>query len=234
MRKILVSDFDNTLFCNNLNDLAENIKEIHTWMKLGNLFVIATGRSYPGIIETLQEYGISYDYLICNDGAKIFYQNGKEIYSSTFSLKEKKAITNLLAQDREISHYQIDTGYHYGEDLEDEICTIRAFPKSWQNSAQKLSFFREQLPDNHIYLSTNSFHFLPAQNSKKNAIYSLIQQLKMDPDQVYTIGDSDNDYEMVKTFHGNTIKGSILQEKYSSFPQYNRVCDLMKALEKEC
>ena len=42
---ILASDFDNTIYVEDKNQLQENIEYIKLWMR-ENIFVITTGRSY--------------------------------------------------------------------------------------------------------------------------------------------------------------------------------------------
>lgn len=229
MAYLLVSDFDGTFAKGNLK---KSIQATIQFRKRGNLFVIATGRSYPGIITILKEKQIPYDYLICNDGGKIFDQAGNEIYSTTFSQENGKKILEFLTKDVEIELVQTDSGYHYGKQIEDGICTIRAFPKV-PNNAKKLLKLQTLFPHNHVYLSAKSFHFLPKKSGKKSAILILSTKLNLKEEQIYTIGDSDNDFEMIQGFQGNTIKGSSLQQEYPEFPQFDDVASLIEQIEKE-
>ena len=70
--KVLASDFDLTLYVNDLEIVKKNVEVIRRFMKQGNLFGIVTGRNYSGIKVLLNQYNIPYHYLICQDGAKIF------------------------------------------------------------------------------------------------------------------------------------------------------------------
>ena len=45
MRKILVSDYDQTFYLND-EDIEKNKKSVEEFRKKGNIFVFATGRSY--------------------------------------------------------------------------------------------------------------------------------------------------------------------------------------------
>ena len=45
MKKILVSDFDGTFYLKNV-DINNNIKNVEKFRSQGNIFIIATGRSY--------------------------------------------------------------------------------------------------------------------------------------------------------------------------------------------
>ena len=63
MKKILVSDYDNTFYINEY-DIKNNIQNVEKFRNKDNIFVIATGRSYYDFNKKLKEYPIKYDYLI--------------------------------------------------------------------------------------------------------------------------------------------------------------------------
>ena len=101
MKKILISDYDGTFYQSDI-DIKKNIDKVTEFRALGNLFVLATGRSYVDLKQEIDKYKIPYDYLILNHGAlllskdleiiKIFtldkvlvnsileYANNKDIY----------------------------------------------------------------------------------------------------------------------------------------------------------
>ena len=70
--KVLASDFDNTLFVEEEISFEENIKSIREFMLMGNIFIIITGRSYTDLKQMLNKYKIPYNYLFCEDGARIY------------------------------------------------------------------------------------------------------------------------------------------------------------------
>ena len=63
MKKIVFSDYDGTLNTGE-EDMIKNIQAIQEFMNNGNLFVIATGRSYLDLKRKLESYPIPFDYLI--------------------------------------------------------------------------------------------------------------------------------------------------------------------------
>ena len=65
MKKVLVSDYDKTFYLND-EDIERNKIAVEKFRKEGNIFVIATGRSYYDIKKKIKEYKINYDYLIIN------------------------------------------------------------------------------------------------------------------------------------------------------------------------
>ena len=81
MSKIIVSDSDGTLQTSE-EEIRDNIEAIQKFKEEGNLFVIATGRSYFDLKRKLDLYPIPCDYAILNHGGVIW--NGKEIIYASF------------------------------------------------------------------------------------------------------------------------------------------------------
>ena len=62
MPKLLVSDYDQTFYLND-NDIENNKIYVNKFMDSGNLFVIATGRSYLDFHNKLDIYDFNYNTL---------------------------------------------------------------------------------------------------------------------------------------------------------------------------
>lgn len=76
MSKIVFSDYDGTLDTSE-EDIMKNIQSITKFRENGNLFVIATGRSYLDLKRKLALYPIPFDYLILNHGGVILDKDEK-------------------------------------------------------------------------------------------------------------------------------------------------------------
>jgi len=94
--KLLASDYDDTF---NTYDLEKNIRAVKKFMNDGNLFVIATGRSYPQMKKDIEQYHIEYNYLVCNDGALIFDNAGKVLYRKDIEQYLVKPIIEYIKND---------------------------------------------------------------------------------------------------------------------------------------
>lgn len=82
MNKLLVSDFDRTLYVD--SDISqENLRALEKWKQNGNLFAIATGRGERSLREKLCKYHTEPDYLICNNGARVVDRKGKILFERT-------------------------------------------------------------------------------------------------------------------------------------------------------
>ena len=69
--------------------------------------------------------------------------------------------------------------------------------------------------------------------NKSNAIKVLSHNLNIDKSQIYTIGDSYNDINMIKDYNGFCMKNSITELKSISQKEYTSVSNLvMDILEK--
>lgn len=73
-KKILVSDYDQTFYLND-EDIEINKKAVAKFRKEGNIFIIATGRSYFDFHNKVDMYNFEYDYVIINHGATILDKN---------------------------------------------------------------------------------------------------------------------------------------------------------------
>ena len=68
--------------------------------------------------------------------------------------------------------------------------------------------------------------------SKASAINYIRKKHKIKKEDVYTIGDSSNDYEMIKNYHGSCISNSfpeiikISKKSYKSIDDY--ISDILK------
>lgn len=78
--KMLVSDYDQTFYTSD-EDIEKNKLAVKKFMEEGNIFVIATGRSYQDFRRKEEQYNIKYNYVILNHGATVLDNKGNIIYN---------------------------------------------------------------------------------------------------------------------------------------------------------
>ena len=78
-KKVLVVDYDRTLFINN-SDMLNNINSINKFRENGNIFIIATGRTYNSLKKEIDKYNIEYDYLILNHGSLVIKKDKSTLF----------------------------------------------------------------------------------------------------------------------------------------------------------
>ena len=155
--KILVSDFDETIyFENDNNQTIINVESIENFTSNGNLFCIITGRNYTSIKPLLNKYNIKYSYLICEDGAKIFNNMDYCIDTTYLSKKDIEVISKIL--DELKCNYYLDDGYNKTEYLED-VVKIVVECQDEQEKEEIVDYIKSKI-DIHIYASRHHVNII--------------------------------------------------------------------------
>lgn len=227
--KILASDFDETIyFEKDENQTKNNVEAIKNFTLNGNIFCIITGRNYTSIKPLLNEYNIKYSYLICEDGAKIFNNMDYCIDTTYLSKEEIKKISEIL-EELECNYY-LDDGYNKTEYLED-VVKIVVKCQDEKEKEEIVKYIKERI-DIHIYASRYHVNIINKTVNKRNSLIKLMDLEKLNINDLYVIGDNDNDYEMLKTFNGAVVKkhhkilDDLNKKEYDSLKNY--IEELMK------
>lgn len=232
--KILISDFDISLYNNNFN-LDDIIIKINEFRNKGNIFVIATGRNVTSLLKELGTRESFYDYLICGDGTKIFDQNLSEIASDTITDNNRRDIINLLNSVDYIDRVYIDDGYTYYEDNYDISGTeiiAKIIPGKNKEAEELLNKLVTNYKDIGGYVSEHWINITNNYMNKAYAIEKLCQEKSFNKDDIYTFGDEINDYFMVKNYNGYTINNSNDLVAKVSNGNYESIVELISDIEK--
>lgn len=200
--KFIASDFDETIYL--INDeitTKENITSIRDFMSKGNSFCIISGRNYTDIKVLLNDLDIPYTYLICEDGAKIF--NSVDQCLDTIYLEKDEIEKIIKILDEEEYDYYLDDGYNKTENLDDTVKIVINCKD--REEAEKIEKNIKSKIDIHIYASRVHVNIIHKTVNKKNALEKLFYLEDLDFNDLYVIGDNDNDYEMLKRFKGGVI-----------------------------
>lgn len=227
--KILASDFDNTIYyLDNQEKNKKNIEAIKRFVSYGNTFCIVTGRNYADLKKILKENDIPYTYLICADGAQIFNHIDYCIDTTYLSRNEIEKIKEILESIN--CDYYLDDGYNKTEYLDD--CVKIVVNCIDEEEKKKIVEFVKEKLDIHIYASRFHVNIINKSVNKMNAIKRLFNLENLNYEDLYVIGDNDNDYEMLKEFRGGVIKkhheilNSLNKKEYETLSDY--IEELMK------
>ena len=233
--KLLVTDYDGTLFIDE-DDLKRNIKNIKNWQDKGNIFMISTGRSYASIKNQIDMYNIPYDYLSCADGSIIYDKddNVLEMY-----VMDSKIIEPYVNFYQKIDYEEIQFSYPrtYSNILlnEKELLGI--------NICLNTENYSEEIVNDFIKMSKQypEFHFLnykhtyfsylcvkPKGIDKSATVTYLKNKLNLNDNDIFVIGDSHNDIEMIETYHGVCIENSYPEITEISKKVYKSVSDYIE------
>lgn len=230
MKKLLVSDYDDTFYINDI-DILENIKLVNE-NKSNFMFIIATGRSFDDYNKKKDLYNIESKYVILNHGASII-KNDKLISNIIIDKSIIKNIVNNLEIDKSIEYFAC-SGLDSRVDInKEELTKIHIKYATIQKTKEKLKELNDKY-GNYIncYLVSKKFaiEIVSKKANKKDAILEIIKLENINKDNVYTIGNGSTDEEMLKYFNGYAMKNSDNIIKKLNLKTLNSVSELIKII----
>ena len=230
MKKILISDYDETFYLND-EDIKNNVNLLNKYQEKIEL-IIATGRSYYDFLKKKNKYNIICNYIILNHGATILYKD-KIIYNVLIDNNIKKELVNFLnIRDNENvfccseleSRVSINmdnlTKIHinYG----DEILAKKIYGELNARYSKYINCF--------LVSKCKAIEIVAKSVDKKEAILKLIEQKKINKDNIYVVGNGDTDYEMLKYFNGFKMEFCSKKIESLEIETVKSVGDLIKKM----
>lgn len=228
MKKVLVSDYDRTFYLND-EDIENNKKVLLDFKKNGNIFILATGRSFFDFKKVVTKYNIYYDFAIINHGATILNEKDEVLYEShidnniinklIIDLKLKDTINNFFCSKLEsrVSMNHNDITKINLEYRDEKIA------KNINNVLNKKYY--EYI--NTYMIGPSKIEIVSKDSSKLKAIMFLEDANSFKKENIYTIGDGNSDIEMINYYNGYCMKNSVDDLKKYSIKEYNSVSDLI-------
>lgn len=232
MPKILVSDYDGTLYTD-LDDFYKNLDSINKFIKEGNIFIIATGRNYLDISKLVEHYNIPYNYIICNDGGTIFNNLGNLIYKRDIPNNISSSILNYLINNNLFDITYIDTGFDYTKNLVSDVNAIIIKDINREKSELLLNNILNTYEGVTGYISDNWINITEKNVNKSNGIKFLCQRFNYNKNDIYTIGNTVNDISMIKDFDGACVSSSTSDLKSICSKEFNSVSDYINYIMKK-
>lgn len=207
--KLFVTDYDDTLYTSE-SSIKNNIKKLKELQSNDYLVMIATGRSFSSIKKQIVERKIPYDYLSCADGSIIYDKNDKIIYADYMDTEIIKPFQEFYEK---LNYEEIQFSYPEGylnslKDTEQilgiNVCLdTRLYNKKIEKNFYKLE---KKYPNyNYLAYSHPNYSYLcikPSGISKSYSISVIQKKHNIAKDDIYVIGDSSNDIEMISDFNG--------------------------------
>ena len=234
MKKILVSDYDSTFYLND-DDMELNKQSVDKFMSLGNLFVIATGRSYFDFYHKLDIYKFNYNYAILNHGATIIDNQGNILFNIAMDNKIIPKIKDDLDLEQSISYFCCS-----GKDSRVDFETKDLTKINVKYADKKYAFNKAQYINQKYgkyvkayFVGKDLVEIISNKTNKKDAISYLMKMVdEVDP-MIYTIGDGYSDLEMIKGFNGYCMKDSVEEIKKYAIKEYSSVSNLIDDIMNE-
>ena len=228
MKKILISDYDGTIFQDD-ETTKNNIIAINKFRKK-HVFAVATGRSYEDLNKAIDRFGIKCDYYILNYGSQILDKNFKTLKSITLDDKEIDEIESFFlkreckleycndlvnASEREGNIYKILVKY------KDKNTLLKDYKLFTKNHKYNCYILRHHETIEIIKPSINKSHAIDFV-SRYAGVYD-----------VNVIGDSGSDLDMIKKYNGACIKNGNIELENVARKAYNTVSEFIDYLLKE-
>lgn len=233
MKKMLASDYDRTFYVND-EDIEKNKKAVEKFRKEGNIFVIATGRSYYHFMKIVKQYNISFDYAIINHGATVIDNQSNVISNIPMNNDFLKNIKADLLLDKSTDSFccsKLETKIPFEHK---DLTKINVKYKTKKESTEMNRFINKHYSDvvTSYNITSSSIEIISNKTNKSKMIHFLADMLNIDKNDIYTIGDGETDIKMVKDFNGYCMKESVKELKKVAKKEYDSVSGLIYNIMK--
>lgn len=227
-KKILFSDYDQTFYLND-EDMEINKKAVARFRKEGNIFVIATGRSYFDFHNKVDMYNFEYDYVIINHGATILDKNDNVIANFSINNEIINNIKKDLQLNKSIKSFCCSKLESRVDFEHNDLTKINVKYNSKEEAMHINKIINNKYADyvNSYYVTENSVEIISNKTNKSNAINLLLNRLNVLKDNVFTIGDGYSDIEMIKDFNGYAMINAVDELKELAIKEYKSVSNLI-------
>lgn len=230
-KNVLVSDYDQTFYLND-EDMEKNKLAIKKFREKGNIFIIATGRSYFDFHNKVDLYNFDYDYVIINHGATILDSDNNII--ANFPIKNEiiDKIKNDLELEKSIKGFccsEIESRVDFDHK---DLTKINVKYNSREEAIAINEIINNRYSNfiNSYYVNKDSLEIIANETNKSKAIALLLKRLHILNENVYTIGDGYSDIEMIKDFNGYAMTNSIEELKIVAKKEYESVSELINEI----
>lgn len=228
MKKILVSDYDRTIYLDD-DTTKKNIDSIKKFMKK-NIFAIATGRSYEDFIGQIKKYNIDSNYYLLNYGNLVLDRNFNIIYEQCLNENELSEITNFF-KDKDCEIYYCNR-YHNSTEISGNIYKIVLVYKDKEKQMRDYDEFVKK--NNYFVFVLKSHAHLEVISNRMDKSLSISEiEKRENTNLVYVIGDSENDITMIKKYNGYCVRNALDEVKRISSKIYDTVSSLIDDLLEE-
>jgi len=254
--KLIAADYDGTLnYCGKVTE--EDLEAIEKWQAEGNLFVIDTGRSLESIRIEAEKNGLKPTYYITNNGGMVFDSQNNEMFSSyldndlahevmAMALKLDGAVS-FVANDGIWRHRIIvdenkqDHRYTILPDMTlEELISLNRYAQivismDDMEKAARLAAKINSRYGNELTAFANRWvvDIVRSGVSKANGLDFLVRHLGLSFEDVWTLGDADNDLPMIEYgIHGACIETGLEEVRAKAKHICKGIADLIRIIHE--
>jgi len=230
MYKIIACDLDETLLRRSDSRVPlVNANAVKKLKEYDVKFVVATGRGYYNVQNTLEELGIKgscFDYTISYNGSFVTRNDDTYIYELQFDYDLAQSIVNAsIKYNVPVQIYTKYAMYIYNNDPEEYAYISKKIPDAKIIDSPDISFLKNDMLTKIVYVSTDHNYLVkiseelkdlcadcnitysanrfmeinPKGTSKAQGLIRLCDYLHIDLKDTIAIGDNFNDLELFRT-----------------------------------
>ena len=228
MKKMIACDYDNTFFVD-AQDIERNKEAVARFVKAGGIFVIATGRSYYDLHTMMDRFGFTYDYAVINHGATAIDKDDNVIANFTIDDKAKNDLLNDYDLPHIVKCYACDVEHSRACFTDNDLTKLNATYDTVEKAKERNAFFNEKYGKfvNSYIVDGAMIEIISSATDKANGVRAVAKKVGMDEKDIYAIGDSYSDVEMVSAFNGYCMTNSVEPLKEVAKGEYVSVSDFI-------
>lgn len=224
--KIIGSDYDGTLNAGGIGD--DKRAAIRRWQEAGNFFALVSGRHASNVLQLHLEQNFGCDYFLGSNGAVIMNAAGEVVHADCCDLTQLRPLIEYLYELGCGVGLVHSVGYFDVFPNEESItgdrvsCTIDNIPdipyftqvSTWRQSFEEAAMVSAKVRERFGHI------FNPMQNgwnvdivragvNKATGLYRLMELVGAKYEDIITVGDNVNDYDMIKEFRSYAMESGV-------------------------
>lgn len=244
---ILASDYDGTLTTIEGKVEKKTTDAIHRFRSLHHYFGIISGRSVLNIQRKQKQYNIPTDFIVGNNGAVVLI-DGKQVFKHSLTSQKSQVLYDYLK--KRCILFAVCDGYYYSFYGKGKWILHRFLQKDGTNidhmikANQVVSFivygikfkyrktFREDVCkefDVEAYRNGFSLDIMDKGINKANGLAIVKKHYNQ---ELYVIGDGDNDIPMLDLYHGFSVDNASSKVKQHAAKVFKNVQSCIDYLTK--
>ena len=205
---LLVSDFDDTLYGEDMRITRENVEALTYFTREGGTFTVATGRARPNFAPHASHIPINAPVILSNGSALYDFRTGEMIYETFLPDRVREDLQQMARAIPTIGFeaYHHDAIYVYQPNAltEHHITRARAtstqlpigeIPLPWHTQRYLLELWGEHYEV--IFSNRVLLELTRKGSSKGGMVQYLARRLGIDAQHIYCVGDNQNDIPML-------------------------------------
>ena len=231
--KLFASDFDGTFYFNGKKQevYLKNILSVKEFQK-NHKFAIVTGRDANSIVNHLRQHDLKLDYIACFNGGLIYDGEMNVLHSNRLNIDFEK-LMELLDEQKVQTISICSKGRGFFRPIKDIPENLEFTLDLYKEMNVQLTYNLEELDKENIYMASiicddqvhavsvcrkiNELAFecsayvnqryidvVGKNASKRKAVEMIAKHANID--EIYTIGDSLNDIDMIEHFYGFAVE----------------------------